>query len=91
MTQDEGVSNGEYLTLLKRAGTEELVSPQILSEFTIATFSTQYKYNVDYFVGDYVTIEHKRFGLIQPKIQLIGMIESFDSNGRNLTPTFREV
>lgn len=91
MTQEEGVSNGEYLTLLKRAGTEELVSPQILSEFTIATFSTQYKYNVDYFVGDYVTVEHKRFGLIQPKIQLIGMIESFDSNGRNLTPTFREV
>lgn len=91
LSQDEGVSDGEYLTLLKRAGTEELVSPQILSEFTIATFSTQYKYNVDYFVGDYVTVEHKRFGLIQPKIQLIGMIESFDSNGRNLTPTFREV
>lgn len=91
LSQDEGVSNGEYLTLLKRAGTEELVSPQILSEFTIATFSTQYRYNVDYFVGDYVTVEHKRFGLIQPKIQLIGMIESFDSNGRNLTPTFREV
>ena len=91
LSQEEGVSNGEYLTLLKRAGTEELVSPQILSEFTIATFSTQYKYNVDYFVGDYVTVEHKRFGLIQPKIQLIGMIESFDSNGRNLTPTFREV
>lgn len=91
LSQDEGVSDGEYLTLLKRAGTGELVSPQILSEFTIATFSTQYKYNVDYFVGDYVTVEHKRFGLIQPKIQLIGMIESFDSNGRNLTPTFREV
>lgn len=90
LSQDEGVSNGEYLTLLKRAGTEELVSPQILSEFTIAAFSTQYKYNADYFVGDYVTVEHKRFGLIQPKIQLIGMIESFDSNGRNLTPTFRE-
>ena len=91
LSQDEGVSNGEYLTLLKRAGTEELASPQILSEFTIAAFSTQYKYNADYFVGDYVTVEHKRFGLIQPKIQLIGMIESFDSNGRNLTPTFREV
>jgi hypothetical protein len=47
------------------------------------------EYNKDYFVGDYVTVEHHRFGLIQPRIQLIGMIESYDQNGRTLTPTFR--
>jgi hypothetical protein len=28
--------------------------------------------------------------LIQPKVQLIGMIEAFDQNGRSLTPTFKE-
>ena len=41
-------------------------------------------------MGDYVTVEQKRFGLIQTKIQLIGMVESFDQNGRSLTPTFKE-
>ena len=59
-------------------------------ESAIAAFSTQYQYNKDYFVGDYVTVEQKRFGLIQPRIQLIGMVESFDQNGRSLTPTFKE-
>jgi len=33
---------------------------------------------------------HHKFGIRQNKIQLVGMIESFDRNGRNLTPTFKE-
>jgi hypothetical protein len=89
LSQDEEVSNEEYLELLKESGAENMIAPQTASESTIAAFSTQYQYNKDYFVGDYVTVEHKRFGLIQPKIQLIGMIESFDQNGRSFTPTFR--
>ena len=87
--QEEDVSDAEYLELLKESGAENMIAPQTASESTIAAFSTQYQYNKDYFVGDYVTVEHKRFGLIQPKIQLIGMIESFDQNGRSLTPTFK--
>ncbi len=62
-----------------------------ISESTIAADNRQYQYNKDYFVGDYVTVEHERFGLIQPKIQLVGMIESYDQNGRTLTPTFKGV
>lgn len=91
LSQDEEVSNEEYLELLKESGAENMIASQTASESTIAAFSTQYQYNKDYFVGDYVTVEHKRFGLIQPKIQLIGMIESFDQNGRSLTPTFKGV
>ncbi len=91
LSQDEEVSNEEYLELLKESGAENMIAPQTASESTIAAFSTQYQYNKDYFVGDYVTVEHKRFGLIQPKIQMIGMIESFDQNGRSLTPTFKGV
>lgn len=87
--QEEDVSDAEYLELLKESGAENMIAPQTASESTIAAFSTQYQYNKDYFVGDFVTVEHKRFGLIQPKIQLIGMIESFDQNGRSLTPTFK--
>lgn len=80
----------EYIELLKTRGSEKLVQPQTASESTIAANSTQYQYNRDYAVGDYVTVEHRRFGMIQPKIQLVGMIEGFDQNGRSLTPTFRE-
>ncbi len=94
---DEQQENGEtkpipeeeYIELLKERGKEKIVLPLTASESQIAVQSMQFQYNTDYFVGDHVTVEHQRFGLIQPKVQLIGMIESFDQNGRNLTPTFK--
>ena len=92
-TQDNGktmqISDEEYLELLQEKGAESLIPITETSESTIAVDGRQYQYNKDYFVGDYVTVEHQRFGLTQPKIQLIGMIESFDQNGRGLTPTFK--
>ena len=89
--QEEDVTDAEYLEILKSSGAEHLVQPKTASESAIAAFSTRYQYNKDYFVGDYVTVEQRRFGLIQPRIQLIGMVESFDQNGRSLTPTFKEM
>lgn len=83
------IPEDEYIELLKERGKEKIVLPLTASESQIAVQSMQFQYNMDYFVGDYVTIEHQRFGLLQPKIQLIGMIESFDQNGRNLTPTLK--
>ena len=80
----------EYIALLKTGGSEKLVHPKTASESTIATNATQYQYQKDYAVGDYVTVQHIRFGMIQPRIQLVGMIESFDQNGRSFTPTFKE-
>ncbi|MCM1269802.1 MAG: siphovirus ReqiPepy6 Gp37-like family protein [Ruminococcus flavefaciens] len=84
------ISEEEYIELLKERGKEKIVLPMTASESQIAVQSTQFQYNSDYFVGDYVTVEHQRFSLIQPKIQIIGMIESFDQNGKSLTPTFKE-
>ena len=84
------ISQEEYIELLKERGKENIILPMNASESQIAVQSTQFRYNTDYFVGDYVTVEHRRFGLRQNKIQIIGMIESFDQNGRNLTPTFKE-
>lgn len=84
------ISDDEYIELLKERGKENIILPMTASESQIAVQSTQFRYNADYFVGDYVTVEHRRFGLRQDKIQIIGMIESFDQNGRNLTPTFKE-
>ncbi|MBQ6944409.1 MAG: siphovirus ReqiPepy6 Gp37-like family protein [Ruminococcus sp.] len=83
------ISDDEYIALLNEKGAEHFVYPTEITESTIAVDGKQYQYNKDYFVGDYVTVEHHRFGLIQPKIQLIGMIECYDQNGRTLTPTFR--
>lgn len=92
--QTEGVTvpipEERYIELLKSRGSEKLVDPKTASGSEIAADSTQYVYNRDYYVGDYVTVEHKRFGMIQPKVHLIGMIEAFDQNGRSLTPTFRK-
>lgn len=84
------LSEEEYSELLKEKGKQSLVPITMKSESQIAVQSTQFQYGVDYFVGDFVTVEHRRFGIRQNKIQLVGMIESFDHNGRNLTPTFKE-
>ena len=84
------LSDAEYSELLKEKGKQNLVPTKTKSESQIAVQSTQFQYGVDYFVGDFVTVEHHRFGIRQNKIQLVGMIESFDHNGINLTPTFKE-
>ena len=84
------LSEEEYSELLKEKGKQNLVPITMKSESQIAVQSTQFQYSVDYFVGDFVTAEHHRFGIRQNKIQLVGMIESFDHNGRNLIPTFKE-
>ncbi len=84
------ISDAEYIELLKEKGNQNLIPTKTKSESQIAVQSTQFQYGVDYFVGDFVTVEHHRFGIRQNKIQLVGMIESFDHNGRNLTPTFKE-
>lgn len=88
-SQDEDTTDEEYLQILKNSGAESLQDVTIASESTIVADFTQFQYNKDYFVGDYVTIENRRFGLQQAKIQLVGMVESFDQNGRSLTPTFK--
>lgn len=85
------ISDEDYIGLLMEKGAENLVPITEISESTIAADARQYQYNRDYFVGDYMTVEHERFGLIQPRIQLVGMIESYDQNGRTLTPTFKGV
>ena len=88
--ETKALPDAEYSELLKEKGKQSIVPTKSKSESQIAVQSTQFQYGVDYFVGDFVTVEHQRFGIIQNKIQLVGMIESFDRNGRNLTPTFKE-
>lgn len=84
------ISDADYMELLQEKGAEKLIPVTETTESTIATDGRQYQYNRDYFLGDFVTILHSRFGLSQEKMQLVGMIESFDQNGYSLTPTFEK-
>ncbi len=83
------ISVNDYYDLLSERGAENLMPMSETAEFTVVADGRQHIYNKDYFTGDYVTVQNTKFGLVSPKIQLIGMIESYDQNGRNLTPTFR--
>ena len=83
------IPEDSYLAMLKERGLEQLLPASESSESTIAVNNPSYRYNVDYFVGDYVTIQQDAFGLEQSRMQLVGMIETFDQNGRSLTPTFQ--
>ena len=84
------IPEDEYKRLLVTRAAEKLTEIKTETQATIASDGRQYIYGVDYAVGDYVTVQNVRFGLTLDKIQLIGMIESFDHNGRNLTPTFKK-
>ena len=57
------LSEKEYSELLKEKGKQNLVPTKTKSESQIAVQSTQFQYGVDYFVGDFVTVEHHRFGI----------------------------
>ena len=84
------IPEDSYLAMLKERGLEQLLPASESSESTIAVNNPSYQYNVDYFVGDYVSIQQDAFGLEQSRMQLVGMIETFDQNGRSLTPTFQK-
>lgn len=83
------LSDYDYEHVLKERGLEKLTPSTETSESEISVNNKQYQYNQDYFVGDYVTVENRYFGMRQDCIQLVGMIESFDQNGKGLTPTFQ--
>ena len=84
------IPEDEYLKMLEERGRENLSSVEEISESSITATAPQEQYPQDYQVGDWVTVQQTRFGLSQNRIRLIGMIESFDQNGRSLTPTFQE-
>lgn len=83
------IPEDEYKSLLITRAAEKLTEIKTETQATIASDGRQYVYGVDYAVGDYVTVQNVRFGLTLDKIQLIGMIESFDKDGYSLTPVMQ--
>lgn len=84
------VSEAEYMEILKERGAENLVAPVLSSEATIVAESHQFVYGKDYKVGDFITMQHTGYGIQIPRVRLVGMIESFDSDGYGLTPVVQE-
>ena len=81
------LTTDEYRKLLVARGKNSVVMP---SEELIANVDiTTYVYNVDYFLGDIVTIENATLGAYVNK-RLIGMDIIDDENGHALEPTFEE-
>lgn len=76
--------------MLRERGEESLVAPVLSSEATIAAQDHQFTYGVDYQVGDWITMQHTGYGISMPRVRLIGMVESFDSDGYGLSPVVQE-
>lgn len=79
-----------YEKMLIQRGEEELTKSSITKAITgeIATNSI-YKYNVDYKIGDVVTIESD-YGL-KESFRLVEMVECLDENGYTMVPTFKNI
>lgn len=82
------LSTNEYRLLLKSRGKENVTSSS--KELNASINFLNYTYNVDYFLGDIVTIENETLGLYVNK-RLIGMDIIDNENGQNLEPIFDDV
>lgn len=79
-----------YEQMLENRGLEELSKASITKAVTGEVgVNNLYKYNVDYYLGDIVTIENN-YGF-KEAFRLTEMVESWDENGYTLVPTFRNM
>lgn len=82
------ISDTEYYAALTEQGNEELAKTLITEVFEgEVEISNQYKYRVDFNIGDIVTIENSKWGIFI-NTRIIDIIESEDENGIKLVPTF---
>lgn len=85
---DTELSTDEYNSLLQQRGNERLSekSDKVAFEGEVET-ALMFKYGVDYFLGDIVTIRNE-YG-IEESPQIIEIIESLDESGYSVIPTFK--
>lgn len=77
----------EYRALLVARGKESVSEPT--EKLDASVDINMYVYNVDYFLGDVVTVYNETLGMSINR-RLIGMDIVDDENGRTLEPTFEE-
>lgn len=85
--ETETVSYEDYLLLLEERGKEQLAGKTIIEGFTGEVLSdVAFKYGVDFFIGDMVTVINK-YG-IQKNVRVLSAIESEAEDGVKLLPQF---
>lgn len=86
-SEEETISDLEYLQLLKESGKETLSSLGVTEAFTGEVVNNMgFVYEKDFFLGDTVTVINK-YG-ISKNVRVISAIESQDENGSSLIPQF---
>lgn len=83
------ISNAAYLKLLRARGQEKLAENIATLSFEGEAFDYQFKYGVDFFIGDDVQVENE-FGK-EGTARIIEFIISDDKNGLKMYPTFQTI
>ncbi len=86
--QEDGeiMSAEEYLTILETSGAEKLAENQLVQSFnaTIRTHDPTYKFGVDFFLGDTITVADERLGVsVDAVVQ--GVEHSVSRDGESLS------
>lgn len=86
-TEEENISESEYLSLLEESGKETLAELGVTEAFTGEVVNNMgFVYEKDFFLGDTVTVINK-YG-ISKNVRVISAIESADEKGNSLIPQF---
>ena len=90
MSSNEGEITDEELTnQMKEEGLENLVSFTETFEGTLLN-TLGYEYNVDFFLGDIITVQMKKWNGLYINARIVEVIESEDENGKTYTLTFEK-
>lgn len=86
--KDINLTPAEYENVLKERGENKLTEYKPIRTFeSEIDMYSQFKYGVDYFCGDKVTIENEDIGIVM-HTRVMSAIESYDKNGDSLQLDF---
>jgi hypothetical protein len=85
-SETDAIPLSTYKTLLQERGHENLASLGLTEGFSGEVLETNFKYGIDYYMGDTVTIINK-YGMSKD-VRVLSVIESVDDTGAKILPQF---
>lgn len=85
-SETDAIPLSTYKTLLEERGRENLASLGLTEGFSGEVLETNFKYGIDYYMGDTVTIINK-YGMSKD-VRVLSVIESVDDTGAKILPQF---
>lgn len=86
-TNEDNITESEYLEMLRERGIEKLSEYAVTEAFIgEVQHDSNFKYEVDYYLGDTVTVTNK-YGM-SASVRITSAIESDDESGTKLIPQF---